>query len=504
MTMFSIYKSLEPKIELTSHSLYENKTYYIVFNSLDDEKIKTFFMYSGLNRHFSWHPGNKVAELNIKNYVGLIRIFDKEFDVRSEKFGDGLAGHEQVALIISELDDLSKKISFSYDSTIFNKVAADWVSVQNNYIHKMNYLYQVFFELPRNERAGFQLEKIKRNSSLRYETVSEKKPIWKVKKITPSTAVQLVRNGYSKGSNKHCGDSRVFIHEQLLSNNTSENQFVLFFYEYCLQICLKILSLKKDFPDVVAEKSMRLLHECRLLLSDSFFETVNMPSKINTGSTVLTSRDGYSDLLKYYTNSLFSVKHIFEEYRDDLKVDLIDIATLYEIWCFYKLAHQILGAQIIVKEKTSAIKDGKIKYSTTFANDLYEVSYNRTYSISNKGSYSTTLRPDISVVKKDTNDLFHFDAKYRINSYIGSDDLEYKTFKNDDVNKMHAYLDAIFHSKSAIVLYPGMNFKFFVKGNLPSMIQDVDGDYDLNGVGALPLVPGQNNQYLERFSNKFF
>ena len=109
------------------------------------------------------------------------------------------------------------------------------------------------------------------------------------------------------------------------------------------------------------------------------------------------------------------------------------------------------------------------------------------------------MRPDITVQNKTTGILFHFDAKYRINSYVGSDDLEHKTFKNDDVNKMHAYLDAIYHSDSAIVLYPGTKFKFFVNSKPSKVVEDLKSDFDLKGVGALPLIPGRNNAFFREF-----
>jgi len=502
MTMFNIYSSLNPKIIVEDDFILENRTYFILLDSPDSAEVTEFFNKSELKSHFSWHHGNKIAELCIKNFIGKIRVFDREIDVRSDKFDSGMTGSEQIKVIVDELDELSRKMSFSYSSAIYNHTETDWESVENSLIHRLNYIYQIFFEFDRFERAGFQLEKIKKNTSLKYEICVMETPIWKLRKISPSTVKQLAKVGFSGGD--AAASNRVHYEESVLSSNTLENQFVKFFYEYCQQICLSVICIKK-LPAKVVERANELLLTIRRILADSFFVGIDSPSRISTNSTILSSRDGYNNLLKYFTNSLFSVRHIFEDFENELKVDLVDIATLYEIWCFYKVSYQILGNQAFVSEKTSKIKEDTIKYSTTFENDEYSVSYNRSFSISNGGSYSTTLRPDVTVQKKSTGALFHFDAKYRINSYIGSDDLEYKTFKNDDVNKMHAYLDAIYDSDSAIVLYPGNKFKFFVNSKPSQVVDDVESTFNLTGVGALPLIPGSDNvsfKYLlsDRFS----
>jgi predicted component of viral defense system (DUF524 family) len=495
--MFTIYSSLNPKVIVEEDFILENHTYYILLDFPDSAEVSDFFNRSELKPHLSWHFGNKVAEIRIKNFIGKIRIFDREMDVRSQKFDSRMSGTEQIKVIVSELDKLSRKMSFSYGSALYNNVAKDWESVENNLVHRLNYIYKTFFEYEYFNQAGYQLEKIKKNTSLKHDVSAKEAPIWKLKKISPGTVMQLVKVGFSEVKDE-TASRRVHYEESVLSSNTLENQFVKFFYEYCQQICLSVLSIKK-LPEAVIERANTLLSMIRRLLSDPFFINIDSPLRISTNSTVLSSRDGYNNLLKYFTNSLFSVRHIFEDFKDELRVELVDIATLYEMWCFYKVSYQILGEKVFVSEKTSKIKEDTMKYSTTFENDKFAVSYNRSFSIASGGSYSTTLRPDITVQNKTTGILFHFDAKYRINSYVGSDDLEHKTFKNDDVNKMHAYLDAIYHSDSAIVLYPGTKFKFFVNSKPSKVVEDLKSDFDLKGVGALPLIPGRNNAFFREF-----
>jgi predicted component of viral defense system (DUF524 family) len=499
--MFTIYSCLQPKIPVIDNSLFENRTYFIILDSPDSQDIVILFKQSSLKKHISWYPGNKIAKLCIKNFLGIIRIFDREFDIRSEKFDSSLKGTEQLKLIIDDLENLTKRISFSYDSSIYNRCINDWDSVENDYIHKFNYLYQVFFDVNRFDQAGYQIEKIKRNSSQKHDSLLISKSVWKLKKLTPNITKQLAMNGFSSGRKKF--NTKVFSDELVLSNNTPENQFVRFFYEYCQQLCLKVLTTPKLASEIMY-RAQKLLNEIRRILADPFFSSVDRPSRISTNSTILTSRDGYDLLMKYFINSLFSVKHIYEDLESQLKADLVDIATLYEIWCFYKLAFQLLGEKVLVSEKSSKMEEGTIKYSTTFENTNYKISYNKSFSFASKGSYSTTLRPDITVQKKSSNELYHFDAKYKLSSYINSDDVVHKNVKNEDLNKMHAYLDSIYNSNSSIVLYPGTSFKFFVRSDTGKMVMDLEEDFILKGIGALPLIPGNENLNFNKFFELFF
>lgn len=498
--MFSIYSKQKPNIPLDGKTLFENHTYLIVLDNPENREIEILFNRSGLKKHISWHPGNKVAELCITNYIGFIRIFDQEYDIRSVKFDASLSGREQLALIVSELDQISEKISFSYDSSIYSRSVNDWDTVENNHLHTFNYIYQLFFDIETADQAGNQLEKIKRNPSLKYETILANKPVWTIKHFSPSALKQLTRTGFTPENRNF--NSNIQVDENVLSTNTSENQFVKYFYTHCQQICLKVLS-SNTLPDVIQFKANKLLADIQRILADPFFAEIKNATRINTNSTILSSRDGYSTLMSYFINSLFSVKHIFEDFESELKVDLVDIATLYEIWCFYKLASQVLGENIVITEKTSHIKNDKIKYSTTFENQTHKVSYNRTFSIASGGSYSTTLRPDITVQDKFEQIFYHFDAKYRVDFSIGSDNRENKSFKNDDIVKMHSYLDAIYCSKSAMVLYPGTKFQFFERSSPSNVVTDMNSDFELNGVGALPLIPGNNNLQLAQLAEKF-
>lgn len=502
MSIFTIYSSLIPEVELEFDYIYENRPYYIVFQQPDSDLVKEMLSKERIRRHIKWYPSNKVAELRICNFIGNFRIFDRVLDVRSEKFDSRISGVEQIKCIIDELDNLNKKISFSYSSSVFVRSDADWNSVESDLLHTVNYLHQIFFEIDFKNRVRQQFDSVKNNPSVTHDAFRKTVPLWSLKNISTDLMLDLVKKGYRSKTELGGAD---FVRSQAhnLTNDTQENQFIKYFFEYSMQIALKVITLNRGVPVEVHEKSAALANACRGFLSDAFFLGVSSCANINTNSTVLRSRSGYRDFLKFYFDSLFTVRPIYDV-NHDLKTDLIDIAVLYEIWCFYKVAFLILGATINVKKKSSYIKDGQIKHSAIFENELYEVGYNRVFSLKSFTSYSTTLRPDISVYSKVTGENFHFDAKYRLNSYVGVDDSEYKVFKNDDINKMHAYLDAIYCTRSAVVLYPGNLYKFFLKAPQPLVFVDELADHELLGVGAIPLVPGGENRKFDNFIKKYF
>ena len=66
------------------------------------------------------------------------------------------------------------------------------------------------------------------------------------------------------------------------------------------------------------------------------------------------------------------------------------------------------------------------------------------------------------------------------------------------------YVDAIEEAKSSIALYVGDQFAFYEKGRADKNIDSPLNDFELNGVGALPLVPGSGDKIFEEFYAKYF
>ena len=224
-------------------------------------------------------------------------------------------------------------------------------------------------------------------------------------------------------------------------------------------------------------------------------------------SLVLQQKPGYSTIF-----------HVWQELRFYLKVlshhSLISqksLSELYEVWCFLvirRLLIEELGFEEVSSQKAKlmfsdqldlTMKDGmygafhferpdglKIKLA-------HEPIFHQKTEIK---SYLNTQKPDILLEVLFPNKqrfIWLFDAKYRLNSDDGEDDL----VPDDAINQMHRYRDALVWAKQdegksrpvfgAYALYPG----FFDQVNMKNPYQ---AGIDEVGIGAFALLPSQQNQ----------
>jgi len=107
-------------------------------------------------------------------------------------------------------------------------------------------------------------------------------------------------------------------------------------------------------------------------------------------------------------------------------------------------------------------------------------------------SYSVLLRPDVVLrIHRGPDHEDHlFDAKFKVRRIAGEvedrQEEDRGVFKREDVYKMHAYRDALPSVRSAWVLYPGTELRFYSAEGT-----DVaDASFREGGVGAVPLLPG--------------
>ncbi len=181
--------------------------------------------------------------------------------------------------------------------------------------------------------------------------------------------------------------------------------------------------------------------------------------------------------------------------------EIKDIAELYEMWCFFEVQRQVslaLKRQPVFAEPfTVGDLGAHVRRCLRIAWDggielFYNLSFSRTRA---DRSYSLPLRPDVVLrVHRDDGHKDHvFDAKFKVRRIAGEvedgDEEGRGVFKREDVYKMHAYRDALPSVRSAWVLYPGTELRFYgVDGALHEIMEEVASPP--NGVGALPLCPG--------------
>ncbi|MBY6682325.1 DUF2357 domain-containing protein [Rhodococcus sp. BP-316] len=201
-----------------------------------------------------------------------------------------------------------------------------------------------------------------------------------------------------------------------------------------------------------------------------------------TATNVVQRRAGYRELYAQWLQSLLAFEVSWSS-DDRIPAGTRDIAQSYETWCFLQvlaIVEQISGEQASLSGAYTVSKGGlQIDLSRGRVFSLQTTSfgvpmtlalhYNKSYSTSANGSWSVGMRPDITLVITPHDDkaaevIVHFDAKYRIDT-VGvawadaaeDEDVveEPGTAKRADIEKMHAYRDAIRRSVGSYVLFPG-------------------------------------------------
>lgn len=332
----------------------------------------------------------------------------------------------------------------------------------------------------------------------------------------------------------------------ILSQDTPENQFVKFVLESFLSY---LSSTDRKISDLTGEQYTRISVDIKILikqlegaLSDRLFSRVSKMSKIPFSSQVLQRREGYRDILNVWLRFDLAMQLSWSSGMDIFHAGQKNVALLYEYWVFFELVSLLkrfcsFGDEILLnvfemsKDKLSLrLKQGRnISFKGSAVCGAASLSvrfdYNRSFpytdSPSVSGSWSRTMRPDYSLSfwpadesenESEANGTMvrlHFDAKYRVDAYekifsrdaffpedagyseydeVIKDTSNRKTYKRDDLLKMHAYRDAIKRSFGAYVLYPG------------SLNYNLQGYHEvLPGVGAFVMRPGMDSKYLIEF-----
>ena len=272
-------------------------------------------------------------------------------------------------------------------------------------------------------------------------------------------------------------------------------------------------------------ESQALLDSLDALLGEELFREVGDLRVFPSGNQALQKREGYRDIFRAYVQFEVAAQLSWRGGEDVYEAGQRDVATLYEYWAYIKLAQIIARVCDSPFDFSSLLSPGRDGISlelrrgaqsslTCGASRLgrqlkMTTWYNRRFGksiVGREGSWTTGMQPDISIkVEVNTSNLelyepvwIHFDAKYRLekigevfegpvlnHSQTGKppeqDEYEAPTAgpKRDDLNKMHAYRDAIRSSAGAYILYPGDE-----KRRPYRAFHEI-----LPGLGAFPLHP---------------
>lgn len=279
--------------------------------------------------------------------------------------------------------------------------------------------------------------------------------------------------------------------------DTPENRFVKNFLDellYWLEILVDDKNLTKSNSDL-----RKMFEDFRNQLvfyrNHNIFQEVGDLRSIPYRSQVLYRREGYREIFGQWKE--FRAYTPFIDYISKA-IEYRDIPTLYEIWCYFKLAELIkeaLGSVDVESEIKVSVGSGMKPLSSIKLGE-YTLEYNKNYK---QKSYSVGLTPDFSL-SKNSMLLGIFDAKFKFDIVDEeSDEKESSREKKEkldakriDVYKMHTYKDAL-HINFAIIVYPGNINKLYSldKGIIEGSHIDIKYilQNDFNGIGYIPMKP---------------
>ena len=236
---------------------------------------------------------------------------------------------------------------------------------------------------------------------------------------------------------------------------------------------------------------------------DPLWPEVGLLTRFPAENQVLLKRYGYREWADLWRRFHLARLPAWRQLQE--AIDARDIATLYEMWCFFALVDKIgdiLGVASTERRWDLELSDEKglaYKSQVVFGNSGYTLTYNEGFGRGERRSYSVTLRPDFTLHGPDNLRLV-FDAKFRfdrstfeMNDEPGSEDNDInvqRVAKQADLYKMHTYRDAL-DARAAVTLYPGDKDVFYhtnasrtARIDWPSLIK---GQWA--GIGAVVMEP---------------
>lgn len=309
--------------------------------------------------------------------------------------------------------------------------------------------------------------------------------------------------------------AEIVVEETVDTFNNPENQFIRFFIEWTINLLTsfntKFLAYPNFYNHDLINENNRYIKKLKMLLTQSFLRYVGTLHSIPMNSTVLTKKNGYRQIFQLFMgiNALPEINTLQEDIQEILENKSLDV--LYENYCFFGLSDvlsRIYKANLTkLKYKVQKTEFSKTLEKKTNSNYFefvatgnlpkVRIHYNKNYVTE---SYSKAYDPDISLEIFDNQDnltaIYVFDSKFKVNfagvaaeENIG--DVSYterKSYKYDDISKMHTYRDAIKLARGAYIIYPGTEDKIFY--------EDISVDKDLLvGVGAFYVSPGKQTDW---------
>lgn len=290
----------------------------------------------------------------------------------------------------------------------------------------------------------------------------------KVRNVSNESIKYLEKRPYllNKVNNSYVPEKALVV-KKIVSEDTKENRFTKFMLIKIIKkidaFIIKYDKNKKDENSAeryknnkdtdVIEKLRKYKREISKRLNTSFLSRVSPQYNEANLSLVFSMGSGYKDLYKYYLmlqKGLSINSNIFT-------LSMKELSVLYEYWCFIKInsllkkKYKLISTDVLKLNKDGVyvtLKKGKeasFKYLNPKTNEEFIVYYN-----AGRDSKTVSQKPDniLSICKDGTLKAYEFifDAKYKIDTSSKYKE-KYNTPgpKEEDINTMHRYRDAIIY-----------------------------------------------------------
>ncbi|MEA1896406.1 MAG: DUF2357 domain-containing protein [Bacteroidota bacterium] len=461
-----------------------------------------------------------IFEVNFRNFVGLLKIGRLQLKIHNKKISN-----ELYEVMLSELAEQYASLVFSFGTPVgqhYSKSAPGEDPAFIEYLFLKKYLLGQSPDLDainalflHNPHCIFKTETIR--CAIQDCHTADAAIIHSIMR-SPTVSLRqghpLLQTRLGSIFNARVG-SRLFPSEtarvvKYETVDTNENRFIKHFMQELLR---KIESLQRELvpgngsslnPDIQDDLNtlrQKIFH----FLSLGMWQEVGPLKFIPANSQVLQKRDGYRQLFSLYSLLQLATSCDFLQTDFDHLVETKDVPTLYEYWCFFQIKN-ILDTISSASSIDQIINKNPLEYTlTTALKIIYKnginLFFNKTFSGSSGvrnndeyndksfslgESFSHNLQPDIVI--EINNRIIIFDAKYkgkRGGFYCEEDDGTISAWKEEDIDKMHTYRDAIKNVKGSYILFPGQKSALFPAHNSRNYFE---------GVSALSLRPGQEKK----------
>ena len=410
------------------------------------------------------------------------------------------------------------------------------------------------------ERLESSIDQILRNPKSKIHQIGRVQEVSQVKRIVkrPDKWVLKSRKYISSKANSNSIQIDTNAHithlpeqKKYISYDTFENQFVLWaINDVISKIDDVIQSIKiskyrnaKGIKSALDELNT-FKRRLRFRTSDQYFREVSKFDLNFHFSTTLTMAPGYKDFYKRY---LLLKKGLSISENDIFKIDLKDIATLYEYWCFLKIIDtlknnkkydfessdllQVEHQKFVVKLKKG--QNSNIHMRKKETGERISIGYNREFPYNNGNGVSSTFTqiPDnfIEFSKEGYDSIgpiiqpfkYVLDAKYRFDKpNTASENLADNLDDNkkgaydppqDAIGQLHRYRDAMLwkteksdtyqkaiKNLGGVILFPyPLDEHNFLNSKYFQSLKEVN-------IGAVPLKPGGDNIIFQQFLDNLF